>query len=167
MHLRALLTGESCRLTLAKRSLLAGDIELPPEAVAACVKDTALGASVGLVGISNLCFSSMNLLTTAAVAWNSSQAAVDRGAPAAPTQNAETNAAKLPPTIDKVSNDEAAENAASPRSDASDVPSSVGGGGATQTDHSGVSVKESATLSPSVGVNRSASGLSKGAPTSP
>ncbi|CAN0119299.1 unnamed protein product [Ectocarpus sp. 12 AP-2014] len=66
-------------------------------------------------------------------------AAVDRGVPAAPTQKTETDAAKQLPTNDKVSDDETAENAAYPRSDVSDVPSSIGGGGATQTDHSGVS----------------------------
>ncbi|CAN0248639.1 unnamed protein product [Ectocarpus sp. 12 AP-2014] len=70
---------------------------------------------------------------------NKKDAAVDRGAPAAPTQKTETDAAKQLPTNDKVSDDETAENAASPRSDASDVPSSIGGGGATQTEHSGVS----------------------------
>ncbi|CAB1121058.1 unnamed protein product [Ectocarpus sp. CCAP 1310/34] len=68
---------------------------------------------------------------------NMNDAAVDRGAPVAPTQKTEVDAVKQPPANDKVSNDEAAENAASPRSNASDVPSSVGGGGATQTDHSG------------------------------
>ncbi|CAM9215021.1 unnamed protein product [Ectocarpus sp. 4 AP-2014] len=70
---------------------------------------------------------------------NKNDAAVDRGAPAAPTQNTETDTAKQLPTNDKMSDDEAAENAASPRSDASDARSSVGGGGVTQTDHSEVS----------------------------
>ncbi|CAM9710852.1 unnamed protein product [Ectocarpus fasciculatus] len=70
---------------------------------------------------------------------NKNDAAVDRGAPAALTQNAEADAAKQPPTNGKVSNDEGAENAASPRSDASNAPSSVGGGGATQPDPSEVS----------------------------
>lgn len=95
----------------------------------------------------------------------SSQVAVNGGAPstvAAPTRNSETDAANQPLIEDRVSKGNPAENGTSPRSDTSDAPSSVGEGGATQPDRSEVSVEESTTLSPPVGVTCNAIAYRKG-----